>query len=72
MKKPWEITGPCAHPEYKDAVPKATEYRFFCPTIVPVKAIIPTSDPEMSTTSSISLAISAEPPSDSTNSLEEI
>ncbi|THG05195.1 hypothetical protein TEA_013640 [Camellia sinensis var. sinensis] len=46
IKKPWEITGPCAHPEYKDAVPKATEYRVFCPATVPVKAIIPSSDPE--------------------------
>ncbi|KAI8028765.1 hypothetical protein LOK49_LG01G02436 [Camellia lanceoleosa] len=48
MKKPWEITGSCVHTEYKDAVPKATEYRFFCPATVPVKAIIPTSDPEAS------------------------
>ncbi|KAL7219796.1 hypothetical protein ACSBR2_012790 [Camellia fascicularis] len=46
MKKPWEITGSCVYTEYMDAVPKATEYRFFCPATVPVKAIIPTSDPE--------------------------
>ncbi|KAL3526597.1 hypothetical protein ACH5RR_011253 [Cinchona calisaya] len=46
IKKPWEITGPCVSPEYRNAVPKATEYRVFCPGTVPVKAIIPTSDPE--------------------------
>ncbi|KAI8541734.1 hypothetical protein RHMOL_Rhmol08G0085100 [Rhododendron molle] len=46
IKKPWEITGPVAGPEYMDAVPKATEYRVFCPATVPQEAIIPTSDPE--------------------------
>ncbi|KAF7134630.1 hypothetical protein RHSIM_Rhsim08G0075200 [Rhododendron simsii] len=46
IKKPWEITGPVAGPEYMDAVPKATEYRVFCPATVPQKAIIPNSDPE--------------------------
>ncbi|XP_047311214.1 uncharacterized protein LOC124914669 [Impatiens glandulifera] len=46
IKKPWEITGPCASPEYKLAVPKATEYRLFCPATIPEKAIIPSSDPE--------------------------
>lgn len=46
IKKPWEITGPCASPEYRLAVPKATEYRVFCPATVPAKAIVPTSDPE--------------------------
>ncbi|KAM7506843.1 hypothetical protein LguiA_017296 [Lonicera macranthoides] len=46
IKKPWEITGPCADPEYKLAVPLATEYRPFCPATEPVKAIIPTSNPE--------------------------
>ncbi|XAR71299.1 hypothetical protein NMG60_11028496 [Bertholletia excelsa] len=46
LKKPWEITGPCADPEYKSALPKATEYRVYCPATVPVKAIIPTSNPE--------------------------
>ncbi|GAB4828670.1 hypothetical protein Ancab_018336, partial [Ancistrocladus abbreviatus] len=46
LKAPWEITGPCASPEYKSAVPKATEYRVFCPATVPQKAIIPTSNPE--------------------------
>ncbi|KAH7660662.1 hypothetical protein IHE45_15G008000 [Dioscorea alata] len=46
FKKPWEITGPCASPEYRDAIPMALEYRRFCPATAPVKAIIPTSDPE--------------------------
>ncbi|KAF7130042.1 hypothetical protein RHSIM_Rhsim10G0048300 [Rhododendron simsii] len=27
IKKPWGITGLCADPEYKPALPKATEYR---------------------------------------------
>ncbi|XP_022860096.1 uncharacterized protein LOC111380695, partial [Olea europaea var. sylvestris] len=42
IKKPWEITDP----EYRLAVPKATEYRVFCPATVPEKAIVPTSLPE--------------------------
>ncbi|KAM0951374.1 hypothetical protein DsansV1_C03g0024881 [Dioscorea sansibarensis] len=46
FKKPWEITGPCSGPEYRDAIPMALEYRRFCPATAPVKAIIPTSDPE--------------------------
>uniref|UniRef100_A0A5B7BH94 Furry n=1 Tax=Davidia involucrata TaxID=16924 RepID=A0A5B7BH94_DAVIN len=46
IKKPWEITGPCADPEYKSAVPNAIEYRVFCPATVPVKAIVPSSNPE--------------------------
>ncbi|KAH7851083.1 hypothetical protein Vadar_007059 [Vaccinium darrowii] len=46
IKKPWEITGPVSGPEYMDAVPKATEYRVFCPATVPQQAIVPTSDPE--------------------------
>ncbi|KAI3500674.1 hypothetical protein L1887_36498 [Cichorium endivia] len=46
IKKPWEITGPCADPEYKSALPLATDYRPFCPATEPAKAIVPTSDPE--------------------------
>lgn len=46
IKKPWEYTGPCTSPEYKGAVPKADQYRVHCPATVPVKAIVPTSDPE--------------------------
>ncbi|WOG93244.1 hypothetical protein DCAR_0312525 [Daucus carota subsp. sativus] len=46
IKKPWEITGPCASPEYKLAVPLATEYRLHCPASFPQQAIVPTSDPE--------------------------
>ncbi|KAK8499846.1 hypothetical protein V6N12_072549 [Hibiscus sabdariffa] len=46
IKKPWEITGPCASPEYKSAVPKATEYRVRCPATTLQKPIVPTSDPE--------------------------
>ncbi|KAK8684458.1 hypothetical protein V6N13_040485 [Hibiscus sabdariffa] len=46
IKKPWEITGPCASPEYKSAVPKATEYRIHCPATTLQKPIVPTSDPE--------------------------
>ncbi|CAH8388087.1 unnamed protein product [Eruca vesicaria subsp. sativa] len=46
VKKPWEITGPCAHPEYLESVPKATEYRIRCPATIDQEAIVPTSDPE--------------------------
>ncbi|PKU70193.1 uncharacterized protein LOC110095554 [Dendrobium catenatum] len=46
FKKPWEITGPCADPEYRNAVPGALEYRRFCPATPPAKAIVPTSDPQ--------------------------
>lgn len=46
IKKPWEITGPCASPEYRSALPKATEYRPFCPATPPEKVCIPTSEPE--------------------------
>lgn len=46
IKKPWEITGPAASPEYLEAVPKATEYRLQCPATVSGKAIVPTSLPE--------------------------
>ncbi|KAJ0980171.1 hypothetical protein J5N97_008426 [Dioscorea zingiberensis] len=46
FKKPWEITGPCSDPEYREAIPMALEYRRFCPATVPAKAIIPSSDPE--------------------------
>ncbi|KAJ6804791.1 uncharacterized protein M6B38_184780 [Iris pallida] len=45
VKKPWEITGPCADPEYRLAVPMATEYRPYCPATEPAKAVIPSSDP---------------------------
>lgn len=46
IKKPWEITGPCAHPEYLESVPKATEYRIRCPATIDEEAIVPSSDPE--------------------------
>ncbi|XP_058070473.1 uncharacterized protein LOC131219384 [Magnolia sinica] len=46
FKKPWEITGPCADPEYRNAVPRALEYRRFCPATQPGVASIPSSDPE--------------------------
>ncbi|XP_073309537.1 uncharacterized protein [Primulina huaijiensis] len=46
VKKPWEITGPASHPEYLSAVPKATEYRVYCPATVPSQAIVPSSLPE--------------------------
>ncbi|XP_010522563.1 PREDICTED: uncharacterized protein LOC104801135 [Tarenaya hassleriana] len=46
VKKPWEITGPCADPEYRLAVPKATEYRLRCPATTNEKPIVPTSNPE--------------------------
>ncbi|KAF3438055.1 hypothetical protein FNV43_RR20811 [Rhamnella rubrinervis] len=46
IKKPWEITGPCADPEYKSALPGALEYRVECPATVKVQACVPTSDPE--------------------------
>ncbi|XP_038895860.1 uncharacterized protein LOC120084028 [Benincasa hispida] len=46
FKKPWEITGPCADPEYRLAVPSALEYRVFCPATTKEKAIVPTSNPE--------------------------
>ncbi|CAN0876947.1 hypothetical protein LINGRAHAP2_LOCUS11583 [Linum grandiflorum] len=46
IKKPWEITGPCADPEYRLAIPKAVEYRIECPASTKVKPIIPSSDPD--------------------------
>ncbi|MQL69144.1 hypothetical protein Taro_001405 [Colocasia esculenta] len=46
LKKPWEITGPQSHPEYRSSVPGALEYRHHCPATPPVKPIIPTSNPE--------------------------
>ncbi|KAK7330280.1 hypothetical protein VNO77_24470 [Canavalia gladiata] len=46
IKKPWEITGPCADPEYKSALPLAVEYRVFCPATTKEKPWIPTSLPE--------------------------
>lgn len=46
IKKPWEITGPCADPEYKSALPLAVEYRLSCPATVKEKPIIPNSLPE--------------------------
>ncbi|KAE9601910.1 hypothetical protein Lal_00040890 [Lupinus albus] len=47
IKKPWEITGPCADPEYKLSAPGATEYRVFCPATPPnEKPVVPCSDPE--------------------------
>ncbi|WOK99676.1 hypothetical protein Cni_G08388 [Canna indica] len=46
VKKPWEITGPCSHPEYRHSLPKATEYRVFCPASAPEKVCIPSSEPE--------------------------
>ncbi|XP_010260157.1 PREDICTED: uncharacterized protein LOC104599343 [Nelumbo nucifera] len=46
IKKPWEITGPCADPEYKSALPSALEYRVFCPATAHAKACVPTSNPE--------------------------
>ncbi|XP_057521711.1 uncharacterized protein LOC130801828 [Amaranthus tricolor] len=46
IKAPWEITGPCASPEYKSAVPKATEYRPFCPASEIQQAIVPTANPD--------------------------
>lgn len=46
MKKPWEITGPCAHPEYRSALPGALEYRVYSPATPKEKPIIPSSLPE--------------------------
>ncbi|EHA8587869.1 putative Versican core protein [Cocos nucifera] len=46
FKAPWEITGPCADPEYRTAIPKATEYRRFSPATAPAKVCVPTSEPE--------------------------
>ncbi|KAF5730184.1 hypothetical protein HS088_TW20G00556 [Tripterygium wilfordii] len=46
IKKPWEITGPCADPEYRLAVPDALDYRVPSPAMIERKAIIPTSEPE--------------------------
>uniref|UniRef100_A0A803N147 Uncharacterized protein n=2 Tax=Chenopodium quinoa TaxID=63459 RepID=A0A803N147_CHEQI len=46
IKAPWQITGPCASPEYKSAVPKASEYRLFCPATIPQQAIVPSANPE--------------------------
>ncbi|XP_008805145.2 uncharacterized protein LOC103718214 [Phoenix dactylifera] len=46
FKAPWEITGPCSDPEYRTALPKATDYRHFCPATAPGKVSVPTSEPE--------------------------
>ncbi|KAL5723243.1 hypothetical protein ACHQM5_006662 [Ranunculus cassubicifolius] len=46
LRVPWEITGPCSDPEYKLAVPEASEYRIYCPATTKQQAIIPSSDPE--------------------------
>lgn len=46
LKKPWEFTGPQTSPEYRSAVPKATEYRIPSPATFPIKACVPTSNPE--------------------------
>ena len=46
LKKPWEITGPCASPEYRPAIPGALEYRPSCPATTKLKPCVPTSDPE--------------------------
>ncbi|XP_030474577.2 uncharacterized protein LOC115691964 [Syzygium oleosum] len=46
LKKPWDITGPCASPEYRPSIPKATEYRVPSPATFPIQACVPTSDPE--------------------------
>ncbi|KAK7388860.1 hypothetical protein VNO78_23687 [Psophocarpus tetragonolobus] len=46
IKKPWEITGPCAHPEYKSSLPLAVDYRVRCPATTNEKPIVPTSLPE--------------------------
>ncbi|EXC04476.1 hypothetical protein L484_019074 [Morus notabilis] len=46
FKKPWEITGPCADPEYRSALPGALEYRLSCPATTKLKPSVPTSNPE--------------------------
>uniref|UniRef100_A0A0E0C830 Uncharacterized protein n=1 Tax=Oryza meridionalis TaxID=40149 RepID=A0A0E0C830_9ORYZ len=48
FKKPWEITGPCASPEYRSALPGALEYRQRCPATLTkdTMAVVPTSEPE--------------------------
>ncbi|BAD87355.1 unknown protein [Oryza sativa Japonica Group] len=48
FKKPWEITGPCASPEYRSALPGALEYRHRCPATLTkdTMAVVPTSEPE--------------------------
>ncbi|KAG6687090.1 hypothetical protein I3842_11G053200 [Carya illinoinensis] len=46
FKKPWEITGPCASPEYISALPGALEYRVTCPATIKILPWIPNSDPE--------------------------
>ncbi|CAN4082699.1 unnamed protein product [Withania somnifera] len=46
IKKPWEFTGPQTSAEYLPSIPKATEYRVFCPATPKSQAIVPTSNPE--------------------------
>ncbi|KMT17261.1 hypothetical protein BVRB_2g039610 [Beta vulgaris subsp. vulgaris] len=46
VKAPWKITGPCASPEYKSSVPRAPEYRPFCPATITHEAIIPSANPD--------------------------
>ncbi|KAG1368652.1 hypothetical protein COCNU_14G011200 [Cocos nucifera] len=59
FKAPWEITGPCADPEYRIALPKATEYRRFSPATAPAKACVPPTTPGQSSTSSTTSATAA-------------
>uniref|UniRef100_A0A2P2NHH7 Uncharacterized protein MANES_06G083500 n=1 Tax=Rhizophora mucronata TaxID=61149 RepID=A0A2P2NHH7_RHIMU len=46
IKLPWEITGPCADPEYRSSLPSALEYRVHSPATPKFKPIVPTSNPE--------------------------
>ncbi|KAI4365856.1 hypothetical protein MLD38_021804 [Melastoma candidum] len=46
FKKPWEITGPCASPEYLPAIPKAVDWRVPSPATPAIKPCVPTSLPE--------------------------
>eukprot|EP01018_Ginkgo_biloba_P035688 Gb_35689 [translate_table: standard] len=46
IKKPWEITGPCADPEYLDSVPNALSYRPFSPATPAIRVYIPQAQPE--------------------------
>ncbi|KAK7833232.1 hypothetical protein CFP56_025689 [Quercus suber] len=46
IKKPWEFTGPQSHPEYRNSILPATQYRVESPASTKVQPWVPTSNPE--------------------------
>ncbi|KAH7314494.1 hypothetical protein KP509_21G005200 [Ceratopteris richardii] len=46
VRLPWQITGPVSHPEFKDSLPNAREYRLTAPATPPKRVFIPHAEPE--------------------------